>query len=339
MSAPFDFMPGHRAAVTRLLAARGIDLGPFDAEPVGDGHSNLTYLLRGASRTVVLRRPPPPPLPPGANDVLREARIIAALHGSAVPVPEVLATAEAGEVFDVPCFVMTFVPGLVVAGRTPAALATADERSRIADGLVDAMVALHGVDWRSAGLRGRPDGANLRQLARLGRLVASADGAPPPGFAELDAWLSAHAPPESGAVLLHNDLRLGNVLIAPDPPARVTAVLDWELAAVGDPLADLGYLIASWPERGRPVTPVQAFGLAALEPGFPDATGLATRYAARSGRELADLRWHVVNAHRKLAVLYEYNRRRAERGEGDPYYADPRSVAAFLEAAEAASRA
>lgn len=336
---PFDGTGRQRAALTRFLAAHGIELGPFRIEPVGDGHSNLTYLLRGESRTVVLRRPPAPPLPPGANDVLREAGIIAALHGSAVPVPEVLATAEAGEVFDVPCFVMTFVPGVVVSDRTPADLATADERSRIADGVVDAMVALHRVDWRGAGVRGRPEGANLRQLGRFGRLVAAADGAPPAAFAGLDAWLIAHAPQESGAVLLHNDLRLGNVLISADRPARVTAVLDWELAAVGDPLADLGYLIASWPERGRPVTPVQAFGLAALEPGFPDAAGLATRYGRRSGREIGDLRWHVVNAHRKLAVLYEYNRRRAERGEGDPYYADRAKVAAFLGAAEAATRA
>jgi aminoglycoside phosphotransferase (APT) family kinase protein len=339
VSAPFDWTPQHRAAVTRFLAAHGVDLGPFRVEPVGDGHSNLTFLLRAGSGTLVLRRPPAPPLPPGANDVLREARIIAALHGSAVPVPEVLATAEAGEVFDVPCFVMTYVPGVVITDRTPAALATAEERSRIADGLVDAMVALHEVDWRAAGVRGRPDGANLRHLGRFGRLIAAADGTPPAEFVDLDAWLVAHAPQESGAVLLHNDLRLGNVLIAPDPPARVTALLDWELAAVGDPLADLGYLIASWPERDRPATPVQALGLAALEPGFPAATGLATRYGDRSGRELTDLRWHVVNAHRKLAVLYEYNRRRAERGEGDPYYADGRTAAAFLAAAEAATRA
>lgn len=339
MSASFVWTPEHRAAVGRFLAEHRIEVGPFRVEPVGDGHSNLTYLLRGDARTLVLRRPPVPPLPPGGNDVLREARTIAALHGSAVPVPEVLATAEAGEVFDVACFVMTFVPGHVVADRTPPALATPPERARIADGLVDAMVALHEVDWRAAGLRGRPEGANLRQLHRIGRLVAAEDGTPPPGFAALDAWLIAHAPPESGAVLLHNDLRLGNVLIASEPPARVAAVLDWELAAVGDPLADLGYLIASWPERGRPVTPVQAFGLAALEPGFPDPAALAHRYAARSGRDITDLRWHVVNAHRKLAVLYEYNRRRAARGEGDPYYVDGRAVPAFLEAAEAATRA
>lgn len=338
MSTPFAWTPEHSAAVTRFLAARGIDLGPFRVEPVGDGHSNLTFLLRGASGTLVLRRPPPPPLPPRANDVLREARIIAALRGTAVPVPEILATAAAGEVFDVPCFVMTFVPGVVVTDRTPTALATTDGRSRIADGLVDVMAALHEVDWRAAGLRGRPEGANLRHLARFGRLVAAPDGTSPPAFADLDAWLLAHAPEESGAALLHNDLRLGNVLIAAEPGARVAAVLDWELAAVGDPLADLGYLIASWPERGRPATPVQAFGLAALEPGFPDAAGLAGRYAAHAGRDLTGLRWHVVNAHRKLAVLYEYNRRRAERGEGDPYYAGEGKVDAFLEAAEAAAR-
>jgi aminoglycoside phosphotransferase (APT) family kinase protein len=337
VSAPFEWTARHGVAVARFLEHRGIEIGPFRVEPVGDGHSNLTYLLLGASRTLVLRRPPAPPLPPGANDVLREARIIAALAGRAVPVPEVLATGEAGEVFDVPFFLMTFVAGVVIADRTPHALATAEERRRIADALVDAMVALHAFDWRAADVHGRPEGSNLRHLARFGRLVAGPDGAPPPEFAELDAWLIAHAPGEAGAALLHNDIRLGNVLVAPSPPTRVTGVLDWELAAVGDPLADLGYLIATWPERGRPPTPVQAFGLAALEPGFPDAGGLADRYGTRSGRDLGALRWHVVNAHRKLAVLYEYNRRRAERGDGDPYYADRRKVTAFLAAAEAAT--
>jgi aminoglycoside phosphotransferase (APT) family kinase protein len=312
-----------------LLLANGIDLGAFTTEPVGEGHSNLTYLLRGERGSAVLRRPPAPPLPPGANDVLREAGIIAALRGSAVPVPAVLATAAAGAALDVPCFVMSFVPGVVIGERTPDAIATPADRRRIGEGLVDALVALHGLDWRAAGLRGRPEGANLRQHERLGRLVADR---PPAALVELDAWLVAHAPEESGAALLHNDLRLGNVLVADRSPARITAVLDWELAAVGDPLADLGYLVASWPSAGATPTPVQAFGLAALEPGWPTADELAAGYADRSGRDLDALRWHVVNAHRKLAVLYEYSRRRG----GDPYYADPALVPSFLAAAEAA---
>jgi aminoglycoside phosphotransferase (APT) family kinase protein len=315
-----------------FLKAHGIDLGPFTSEPVGDGHSNLTSLLRGERGSAVLRRPPPPPLPPGANDVLREARILAALRGSAVPVPEVLATAEAGEVLDVPCFVMSYVPGVVIGARTPESIAHPADRRRIGEGLVDALVALHGLDWRAAGLRGRPEGANLRQHGRLGRLVADD---PPAALVELDAWLVAHAPVEAGGVLLHNDLRLGNVLVDDRSPARIAAVLDWELAAVGDPLADLGYLVASWPSPGARPTPVQAFGLAALEPGWPTAEELAARYAERSGRDLAALRWHVVNAHRKLAVLYEYSRRRG----GDPYYADPAHVPSFLAAAEAATTA
>jgi aminoglycoside phosphotransferase (APT) family kinase protein len=319
-------------ALDRFLAEHGIDLGPFTSEPVGEGHSNLTLLLRGERGVAVLRRPPPPPLPPGANDVLREARIIAALRTSDVPVPQVLATGAAGDVFDVPCFVMSFVPGTVIGDRTPAVLSAPQDRRRIGEGLVDALVALHALDWRAAGLHGRPEGANLRQHARLGRLVAGPDGSPPADFAELDAWLVAHAPEESGGVLLHNDLRLGNVLVAPEAPGRIAAVLDWELAAVGDPLADLGYLLASWPAPGEPPTPVQAFGLAALEPGYPDRAALAERYAARAGHGLTALRWHVVNAHRKLAVLYEYSRRRGD----DPYYADPAQVQAFLHAAEAA---
>lgn len=320
------------AALRRLLAGHGADPGPFLLEPVGDGHSNLTFVVRGERRSLVLRRPPAPPLPPGANDVLREAAVLDALAGSAVPVPRVVARSDAGEVLDVPFFVMELVPGVVIGERTPEPIATPADRRRIADGLVDALVGLHGLDWRVAGLRGRPDGANLRHHARYGRLVAAPDGSPPAAFTEIDAWLVAHAPAESGAALLHNDLRLGNVLVADSPPGRITAVLDWELAAVGDPLADLGYLIAAWPAPDRPPTPVQAFGLAALEPGYPDANGLADRYSSATGRDLTDLPWHVVNAHRRLAVLYEYSRRRGR----DPYYADPAAVAAFLSAAEAA---
>jgi aminoglycoside phosphotransferase (APT) family kinase protein len=349
------------AILGRYLADRNLCGREITVRPIGDGHSNLTYLVGDGTRTVVVRRPPPPPLPRGANDVLREARIIAALAGSRVPVPTVLATAEAGEVFDVPFFVMTYVPGPVFTTRTHYPPGDADSRRSLAASLVDVLAALHDVDWRAAGLLGRPEGANLRQHDRLARLIADDNGCPPAHFRDLDAWLVANAPLERGAALLHNDYRLGN-LIAQNPPRRtvtsvqsraetrdtthgsagrgggdgagVAAVLDWELAAVGDPLVDLGYLIASWAEPGGQWTPIEELGSASAEPGFPSRADLAARYAAITGRDLSALPWYVALSYWKLGVLYEYNRRKTVHGEGDPYYAGEDKVTSFLAAAD-----
>ncbi|WIB64720.1 phosphotransferase family protein [Curtobacterium sp. MCBD17_040] len=327
------------AALGRWLADAGLTDSRVSVRPIGDGHANVTWLVEDdAGQRVVVRRPPPPPTPPGANDVLREARVIAAVGshaGGSVPVPRVLATADAGTVLDVPCFAMSYVAGPVVTTDLPEGLSTPAARAALADDLVDRLAALHRLPWDTLGLRGRPEGANLRQRDRLARLVAEPDGSPPDAFAHVDAWLAEHAPAESGAALVHNDYRLGNLLLAPDAP-RVAAVLDWELAAVGDPLVDLGYLVASWSGPGGPSTPVQELGAASSAPGFPDARTLVARYADATGAPLDHLRWYVVLANWKLAVLYEYSRRRHERGDGDPYYAGTDKVRAFLRAADAA---
>ena len=163
--------------------------------------------------------------------------------------------------------------------------------------------------------------------------MADGQGRPPPDFAEIDAWLGEHVPPESGASIVHNDYRLGNVILAPEPPGRIAAVLDWELATIGDPLFDLGYFLASYPVPGEPFTPTGRMGTAVLEPGYPSRAELAQRYAAATGRDLVDLSWYTALALWKLAVLYEYGSRRAASGHGDPYYQDPALVRSFLDAA------
>ncbi|WP_181783475.1 phosphotransferase family protein [Pseudonocardia pini] len=331
-TAVWDWSPADLVSLERFLA--GLVEGPLRTRRIGDGHSNLTYLVSG-SRDVVVRRPPPPPLPPGAHDVLREARLLRGLAGSGLPVPEVLATAEAGEVVDSPLYVMSHVPGPVLTTRTPGALA--EHRRAIGESLVDTLAGLHAVDWQAAGLAemGRPEGFNGRHLRRMRRLVADSDGAPPPAFAEVDGWLEANVPAESGGTLVHNDYRLGNVILG--PAGRVAAVLDWELATIGDPLFDVGYFLASWPVAGEPLTPTGALGTAVLEPGYPTRAELAERYAARTGRDLSNLRWYTTLALWKLAVLFEYSHRRTVAGNGDPYYADPALVQSFLDAARAAA--
>ena len=322
----WDWSPADLVSLERFLGR-----GPLTVRRIGDGHSNLTFLVTGPDTSVVVRRPPPPPLPPGAHDVLREARMVAGVAGHGVPVPEILATAEAGEVIDAPLYVMSHVGGPVITTSTPHPLASPDDRRRIAESLVDTLAALHAIDHRAAGLEdmGRPEGFNSRHLRRMRRLLDPET--PRPEFEELSAWLEERVPAESGATVLHNDFRLGNVIVAADPPGRVAAVLDWELATLGDPLFDVGYLLATWPEAGEPVNPVAAMGTAALEPGWPGRDELADRYARAAGRDLSGLRWYTVMALWKLAVLFEYNHRRAVAGQGDPYYADPSLVGSFLE--------
>jgi aminoglycoside phosphotransferase (APT) family kinase protein len=321
-------------ALGAFLAERGLCDPTVTAAAIGDGHSNLTFLVSDSNSRVVVRRPPPPPLPPGAHDVLREARLLTALAETDVPTPRVLATAPAGELLDVPVFVMEFVDGTVITESTPAPRDDVQLRRRIGESLIDTLAALHTVAWREVGLVdfGKPDGFNARQLRRMRSLV-EVDGAVPKSFAPLDEWLQAHSPPESATSIVHNDFRIGNMIV--DLGAGcVAAVLDWELATIGDPLADLGYLLTSYPEPGEPLVPTSAMGTAVLEPGYPERAELLGRYADRTGADVSGVNWYAALAMYKLAALYEYSRRRFEDGVGDPYYADPKLVTAFLDAGE-----
>ncbi|HEX3962450.1 MAG TPA: phosphotransferase family protein [Trebonia sp.] len=343
-----EWTPGNRAALARFLREHGLgggdaSGGDLDIRRVGDGHSNLTFAVTSGTNRIVVRRPPLPPSPPGAHDVLREARLMAALRDTPVPVPAVLATARVGEVIDVPLYVMSFAEGLVVTTVTPAPLGRPATRRQIGEALIDTLADLHAVDWRAVGLAdlGRPDGFNARHLRRIAGLVVGPGGDPPPLFAAAGDWLAKQVPPESGASIVHSDYRIGNVVLAPGPPGRVAAVLDWELATIGDPLLDVAYFLASVPGRRQSTTPVRELSTALQEDGYPARQELAARYAARyaerTGRDLPDLTWYTVMALWKLAVLYEYGRRRAVRDGGDAYYADRSLVLSFLNAAHRAA--
>jgi aminoglycoside phosphotransferase (APT) family kinase protein len=323
---PFDI-----AAVGRWLADRGLTADGIEVRRVGDGLSNLTYTVTDGRITVVLRRPPQPPLPRGANDMRREARILAALAGTGVPVPRVLAVARPGEVMDVGCYVMEYLDGVVPGGRLPPALDCPAGRVSAAGEFIDVLAALHRLDWRALGLSdlGRPDGFLARQLTRLPGLIAPYGQPLPRDFARLQDRLQRHLPPAGQSALLHGDYRLGNVMLARDTPARVSGVLDWELAGVGDPLADLGYALATWAVPGEPPHALTAMSALTLEHGFPARDELAARYAGQTGAELAHLPWYQAFALFKLAVLFEYNRRKAD---ADPYYRDPALVAGLLAA-------
>jgi aminoglycoside phosphotransferase (APT) family kinase protein len=306
-----------------FMDEHGLGEGEIRATPIGDGHSNVTYLIERGERQVVLRRPPRPPLPPSAHDVLREARLLRALADTAARVPDVLAVCPDPDTIGAPFYVMERVIGEVIVASVPPFLDTSAERRRIGEELIDALVEIHAVDWRAAGLDGfgKPTGYLERQLRRFGGLWELNKTREIPTVESVGRWLSEHLPSSGPATIVHGDFRLGNTLFAADPPARLAAVLDWEMATIGDPLADIGYLCMMWTEAGDPVGGLREhLGKVTRAEGFPTRTELIERYEERSGRSMSDIRWYTTLALWKSVVFMEGNYKRAIAGTTDDPY-------------------
>lgn len=304
--------------VEAILDAAGLGEGPIGAEPIGDGHSNVTFLLTRGDRKFVLRRPPRPPLPPSAHDVLREARILRALAGTAVRVPRVLLEHASDEPLGVPFYVMEFVAGSVITNEIPLEFDSAGGRRRVAEELVDALVELHAVD-PPAGI-GAPTGYLERQLRRFSDLWEQSKTREIDAIDEVTRRLAARAPATSKTTVVHGDYRLGNAIFAPGAPARIAALLDWEMATVGDPLADVGYLTATWVEPGYSPGPLALSPVTTLD-GFPERDELTAWYEEESGRRVERLEWFRALALWKGAIFLEGNYRRWLEGRSeDPYY-------------------
>jgi len=312
--------------LARFLDANGIGAGEVEATPVGDGHSNVTYRVRRDGADVILRRPPRPPLPPSAHDVLREARLLRALAPTPARVPRVLAVGDDESVIGAPFYIMERVEGEVITIDVPPALDTIADRRRIAEELIDALVEVHGVDWLAVGLEGfgKPTGYLERQLRRFGGLWEHNRTREIPAVERVGAWLAEHLPdpdPTRPATIVHGDYRLGNTMYGPHSPARLVAILDWEMATIGDPLADLGYLCMMWSQAGDEDRGLrEALGRVTRQEGFPTREELCARYAELSGRSVGDLRWYIVLAVWKSVVFMEGNYRRAMAGTTDDPY-------------------
>ncbi len=276
---------------------------PLRFERLAGGYSNLTFLVSDAAgKRWVLRRPPLGHLLATAHDMGREGGIMAALAGTGVPVPAVLGHTADPHWNGAPFFVMSFVPGQVL--RTPADAAglAGDDLTAIAYGLFDVLAAIHAVDLAAAGLDrlARSGSYAERQLRRWNRQLAGVRTRDLPLMDGLFAELSARVPEQSEVTLIHGDYRLDNVILGPGP--RISAVLDWELATAGDPLADLGLALAYWTEPDEagqlPPAPTDT-------PGFPARREVAARYLERSGRAGGDLSFYVALAHWKIACMAE----------------------------------
>jgi aminoglycoside phosphotransferase (APT) family kinase protein len=300
-----------------FLDAHGLGEGPLEAETIGEGHSNVTFAIRRRGGAWVLRRPPRPPLPPSAHDVLREARLLTAVQDADVRTPRVLATCDDEAVIGAPFYVMELIEGDVLTAELPPALE--GEGARIGRELVDALVEVHAVDWRACGLEGygKPTGYLERQLRRFGGLWEHNRTRELPVLERVTAWLAEHLPESSEATIVHGDYRLGNTMFARAAPARLNAIFDWELATIGDPLADVGYLVATWTQANDPEDALRGLGAVTREPGFPTRDELIARYEERSGRSMSDVRWYMTLALWKSAVFLEgsYKRRLAGRTE------------------------
>jgi aminoglycoside phosphotransferase (APT) family kinase protein len=305
-----------RRPLEAFLDGRGLGSGRVDAEPIGEGHSNVTYLIRREGGEWVLRRPPRPPLPPSAHDVLREAFLLRAVQDTAVRVPRVLATCDDDAVIGAPFYVMERIEGDVLTTRLPAGT----DGARVGAELVEALVEVHGADWRALGLEGygKPTGYLERQLRRFTGLWEHNRTRVLPVLERVTRWLGEHVPESGPATIVHGDYRLGNTMFAGN---RLAAIFDWELATIGDPLADVGYLVATWAQAADPEGSIVGLSPVTREPGFPTRAELIARYEERSGRSMSDLRWYTTLALWKSAVFLEgsYKRRLAGTTD-DPFF-------------------
>jgi aminoglycoside phosphotransferase (APT) family kinase protein len=314
-----------RAPLERFLDERGIGSGRLEAERIGEGHSNVTFLVSRGGARVVLRRPPRPPLPPSAHQVLREARLLRALEGTPVRVPRVLATCDEEAVLGAPFYLMDEVHGSVITTEVPEAIDSPEGRRRIAEELVDALVEVHEVDWRACGLEGygKPSGYLERQLRRFTGLWEHNKTRELPIVEEVGDWLRSNMPQSRESTIVHGDYRLGNVMMADDPPPRLVAIFDWELSTIGDPLADVGYLTVTWAEADDPPDiSYSSLSAATRREGFLGREQLVARYEERSGRSVSALGWYQALALWKAAVFMEGNYKRFTSGStDDPYLA------------------
>lgn len=303
--------------VEAFLDEHALGSGPVRATRIGEGGgSNFSFLLERDEGRFVLRRPPRPPLPPSAHDMVREARLQLALAPHGIRLPTIRAVCEDEGVIGVPFYVMDYLDGPIMTRDLPLGLATEEARRRLGLDLVDALVEIHAVDVSAPGIADFVrEGSYLeRQVRRFTQLWDVNRTRELPAVVEVGSWLAANLPDPAPLSVVHGDYRLGNMILDAVDPTRIRAVLDWEMGAVGDPRADVGYLLATYSEPGGAANPLGT-SPATATPGFPSRQELVERYVERSGREVEPLAWFQALALWKAAVFCEAIYGRFIRGE------------------------
>jgi aminoglycoside phosphotransferase (APT) family kinase protein len=300
----------YRLTVSESTGAEGAD---------GPGAEGAEGSAAGGSRLLVLRRPPLGHVLPTAHDMSREYRVLSALAGTPVPVAPLVAACTDDEVIGAPFYLMEYVPGVVLRTRADTENLTEAQAAGLSRCLADMLAAIHGVDVAAVGLGslGRGAGYLQRQLDRWQRQWDLSTTRDMPGYAELVQRLTAALPAEGQTTLVHGDFRLDNALVTLSPEPRIAAVVDWEMATLGDPLADLGLTLVYWTEDGEqgwlnpgPGTgaPAGTRGVSAdatATPGFWTRAEFAAEYARLTGRDVSRIGYYVAFGYFKLAVVLE----------------------------------
>src|SRR5271154_6656637 len=318
-----QLIAGGRSNLTYRLTVSGPEAGPEAGPGAGPEAAPETAAAPGTAaegtRLLVLRRPPLGHVLPTAHDMSREFRVLSALAGTRVPVAPLVASCTDDEVIGAPFYVMEYVPGVVLRTRADTKALTEAQAAELSRRLAEMLAAIHGVDVNQVGLAdlGRGAGYLRRQLDRWQRQWDLSATREMPGYTQLVERLTAALPaePEGQTTLVHGDYRLDNALVTLNPQPRITAVVDWEMATLGDPLADLGLTLVYWTEAGEEGWLEPALGSAAPGPGLrKDATtspGFLTRaefaagYAQRTGRDISRIGYYVAFGYFKLAVVLE----------------------------------
>lgn len=308
--------------LTAWFDAQGLGTGALRWRRIGDGQSNLTYLIERDDAAFVLRRGPRPPFPASAHDMVREARMQIALRSVGFPTPPIVAVCADESVLGVPFYVMARVDGLVLTDEIPAALDAPGDRRATVCAAVDTLAALHALDVTAPPLAdlGRPAGYLDRQVSRFSAIWDQVSTRDLPAVHAVAQRLAASTPATQRDAVVHGDYRLGNLMFARTAPARVAAVLDWELATLGDPLADLGYLAATYSSSSSGALPIELSPIT-REPGYPTVDELVARYAATTGLDVSAIDWYRALALWKASIFCEAIHTRWLHGErpGDTF--------------------
>ena len=292
-------------ALTKWLDSEhpGLRAGPVSGELIAGGKSNLTYRITDGASVWALRRPPLAHVLPSAHDMGREFRVISALGGTDVPVARAIALCPDPEVLGAPFYLMSFVAGVVFDQAERLAALSPELATRACEELVDTLLELHSIDPASVGLAdfGRPDGYLARQVKRWHAQWRASETSPRPELDELVERLTATMPAQGAPAIVHGDYRLTNVIYRTDV-SGIAAVVDWEMATLGDPLADVGLLAVY-----HRLAAVSDGVMPAMSPdnGFLSAEQMAARYADGAGRDLSQLDWYIAFGYYKLAVISE----------------------------------
>ena len=278
--------------------------GPLHIEQFPQGFSNLTYLLRCGEQEFVLRRPPLGANLKSGHDMSREYRILSALIKVYPKVPAPVLFCDDHSILGVPFYVMQRVRGVILRNRPPQGLDLKPElMERICFSLIDTMVELHGLDYHAAGLHdlAHPEGYIARQISGWTKRYENARTDEIAEMEHAATWLASHQPTSFDAALIHNDYRYDNVVLDANELTRIIAILDWEMATIGDPLMDVGTTLAYWAEASDP-SALRQFGLTSL-PGNLNRQEFVERYAERTGREIGNMLFYFVHGLFKLGVI------------------------------------